>query len=232
LVPFVIGILGGLWAKRSGFIYSGVIAGLVLLLAVIGFERGTWQAVMIRTKSDPPDGVPLATLKPDLMKCQNVWFVGHSLGGAIALFTFVLYRQWCLNDSSRPDNARLITFGAPRVGDSTFHTEFEKHNIDRFWNVIDANDPVPQTPPCSQDRMRELDIISRGVIGTILAALSIPCRAYARLYLQGDTGEWNSQVLLMNKRGPFRFGAHSMSNYVATVKNSPDDDAFLPTSVN
>jgi acetyl esterase/lipase len=64
---------------------------------------------MMGTKSDPPDGIPLVALKPDLMKCRNVWFVGHSLGGAIALLTFVLYRKSCLNDSSRPDNARLIS---------------------------------------------------------------------------------------------------------------------------
>jgi hypothetical protein len=231
VVPLVIGIVGGFLTRRRDLAYWGAIVGFFLLLAVIGFERGTWEGLLMRTKPNPPLGTPLVTLKRDLMKCSNVWFVGHSLGGAIALLNFVLYRNWCLNDSSRPDNARLITFGAPRVGDSTFHAEFEKHNGDRFWNVVAANDPVPETPPCSRARVHDVRISARGPIGALLAALSIPWRAYAALYLQRDAGKWNSEVLLGNERGPFQFAAHSIPNYVAMLNETADDDAFLPTCV-
>ena len=112
-----------------------------------------------------------------------------------------------------------------------FHAEFEKHNNGRFWNVVAADDPVPHTPPCCRHGIHDRNIGSRGVIGAILAALSIPWRAYAALYMQGEAGEWNSEVLL-GRRGPFRFGAHSIASYVAMLNDRPDNDAFIPTRVN
>src|SRR5580700_5513099 len=80
LVPFVIGIFFGLCSGRGDFIDLGAIAGLSLLLGVIGLERGTWVALLMRTKPSPPRGTPLVALKQDLSKCSNVWFAGHSLG--------------------------------------------------------------------------------------------------------------------------------------------------------
>jgi len=68
--------------------------GLVLLLVRVAFERGTWEGLMMRNNA-ARDGKAFRNLRPELNKYRNVWFVGHSLGGAIALLTFLLYRKWC-----------------------------------------------------------------------------------------------------------------------------------------
>lgn len=53
---------------------------------------------------------------------RTMYYVGHSLGGALATLAAMYF------GSIYPDVRHVcITFGAPRVGDKAFVSEFKKH---------------------------------------------------------------------------------------------------------
>lgn len=65
---------------------------------------------------------------------DELYFTGHSLGGALATLAAVY-----LDSLPHP----LVTFGAPRVG----NPEFCSHLPEETWRFINAGDPVPYLPP-------------------------------------------------------------------------------------
>jgi hypothetical protein len=209
---------------HPAFLYLGAIFGLLADILIIGFERGTWEGLLRKT----PDmkGAPLFSFREKLATFQNVWFVGHSLGGALALLGFALYRSWCRKIGSK-DNARVITFGTPRVGDRTFHLNFDTQHGDRFWNVIVEGDPVPETPPSTWNHLREKKIWRRGLIGCVLSALFLPWQGYAWLWGQETTGERPERILLGRRNAAFRKKLHHMElSYQYLLKAQPDDRIF------
>ncbi len=223
--------LGGGFAQvlhRRDFLYIGAICGLLSDLLIIGFERGTWEGLL--RKKPKVKGAPLFRFREKLAACQNVWFVGHSLGGALAVLGFALYRTWCQGIGCR-DNARIITFGAPRVGDQAFHEDFEAQHSDRFWNVVVGGDPVPETPPSNWNHMRESKIWQRGPIGVWLSALYLPWHIYAWLWGQEAVGEWTQRILIGDRHADFNARFHSMrQSYQLLLETQPGDRVFLPNS--
>eukprot|EP00997_Jenningsia_sp_PLL12_P000166 NODE_1023_length_1315_cov_238.807267_g842_i0.p1 GENE.NODE_1023_length_1315_cov_238.807267_g842_i0~~NODE_1023_length_1315_cov_238.807267_g842_i0.p1 ORF type:complete len:396 (+),score=105.12 NODE_1023_length_1315_cov_238.807267_g842_i0:92-1189(+) len=73
----------------------------------------------------------------------KIYITGHSLGGALA--------QVCASHISTmiPDlraKLRVVSFGAPRVGNDRFAMMY-KLNIPHSFRVVDDKDPVPKLPP-------------------------------------------------------------------------------------
>ena len=72
---------------------------------------------------------------------QNIWFTGHSLGGALAM----------LAAASRLDEekpvAGLYTFGQPRVGDRGFAIRFDALLGDSTFRFVNQQDIVTRVPP-------------------------------------------------------------------------------------
>jgi len=74
----------------------------------------------------------------------RVWFIGHSLGGALATLHCLARRV----EGDSPASLRLVTFGAPRVGD----LDLSRGTTDLLrdvgmWRVEMERDPVPVVPP-------------------------------------------------------------------------------------
>ena len=65
----------------------------------------------------------------------RLWFTGHSLGAALA--TLAVARAGV-------QNAALVTFGSPRVGDQAFADSFAARAVKRY---VDCCDIVTQVPP-------------------------------------------------------------------------------------
>tara|TARA_B110000503_G_scaffold24486_1_gene38713 strand:+ start:2164 stop:2955 length:792 start_codon:yes stop_codon:yes gene_type:complete len=74
-------------------------------------------------------------------KEENVFVVGHSLGGAMA----VLVAEG-LSSAGIPVK-ELRTFGQPRVGNRQFRRHLEGCDIGRYIRYVNNNDIVPRVPP-------------------------------------------------------------------------------------
>lgn len=77
----------------------------------------------------------------DWKEWNNIYIVGHSLGGALA----ALLAFWLIG-SRHQSKVQIITFGAPRCGDSAW-AKIIAHAYDgRFIRVVRAGDLVPHIP--------------------------------------------------------------------------------------
>uniref|UniRef100_A0A7E4VJU2 Lipase_3 domain-containing protein n=1 Tax=Panagrellus redivivus TaxID=6233 RepID=A0A7E4VJU2_PANRE len=76
----------------------------------------------------------------------TVTFTGYSIGGAVA----TLAAMRTISHQHRvPSAVKLVTFGAPRVGDLTFASSVDRE-IQSVFRVTHRGDPVVQWPPCVQ----------------------------------------------------------------------------------
>ncbi len=65
---------------------------------------------------------------------RNLWFTGHSLGGALAGLAFSMHSL----------SFGLYTFGSPRFGNE----EFIKLSANKpVWRIVNYDDPIPLLPP-------------------------------------------------------------------------------------
>lgn len=71
---------------------------------------------------------------------SRIWITGHSLGGALAVLAAASLRSNGLE-------ARVYTFGQPRVGLSTFSERFDIEFPKRMVRFINQSDIIPRIPP-------------------------------------------------------------------------------------
>jgi triacylglycerol lipase len=76
-------------------------------------------------------------------KDRPVWITGHSLGGALALLA-----AWLLKRKFVPVH-RVITFGAPMVGNPIVAESLNREFGGRILRYVNAPDPVPLLPMMS-----------------------------------------------------------------------------------
>ena len=90
--------------------------------------------------------LPLEFIRDRLCECPGkaVLFTGHSLGGAAAVLAAAL-----LQSQIRNRVLSVVTFGAPRVGDSDFAAI--SHYLVPHHRWVHANDGVPWVPPMLRD---------------------------------------------------------------------------------
>ncbi|MER7765546.1 lipase family protein [Kitasatospora sp. NPDC096140] len=74
---------------------------------------------------------------------QNLWFTGHSLGGALAML--VAARLYLEEPRLRADG--VVTFGQPRTCDRALADAYDKGLRGRTHRFVNNNDIVPQLPP-------------------------------------------------------------------------------------
>ena len=83
----------------------------------------------------------LKTVQANRKKDENVFVVGHSLGGAMA----VLVAE-ALTHEGIPVK-ELRTYGQPRVGNRQFRQHLEGCDIGAYVRYVNNNDIVPKVPP-------------------------------------------------------------------------------------
>jgi len=69
------------------------------------------------------------------------YFVGHSLGGALAVIASAEQQK------AGVSVAGVVTLGQPRVGNQEFAAAFEKTMQNKYNRYVYGNDPVPHLPP-------------------------------------------------------------------------------------
>ena len=133
-------------------------------------------------------------------------FTGHSLGGALA----------CLA-ASRATPARLVTFGAPRVGDAAFAATLARVAVERYVNCCDA---VCRVPPAAFGFVHSSSpayVDADGLLHTDLATMDVRAdRRRARAeYLRTYARDFATNVLIRD------FADHSPINYVLPLAAVP-----------
>lgn len=161
----------------------GVIFGLVAVLGVMAIESGSAERLFWRPTK--PVGIPIFSQLKPLGASEQVWFVGHSLGGAMATLAFHAYGNWRAA-ARRDNNARLVTFAAPQIGDSCFVKDIQTKYPGQFLHVVDKGDPVPYAPPPTPAHLVRL---GPSVISLYGFAIFIASVAWSSLY----TLLWSSQ---------------------------------------
>jgi pimeloyl-ACP methyl ester carboxylesterase len=86
------------------------------------------------------------------------YFVGHSLGGALAVIASSEQHKAGVNV------AGVVTLGQPRVGNAEFTAAFEKALQNKYNRYVYENDPVPHLPP-SQSTGNQVSSVVSGVNG-------------------------------------------------------------------
>mgnify|MGYP001158474488 FL=1 len=83
----------------------------------------------------------LEIVKANRKKQENVYVIGHSLGGAMA----VLVAEALTNEGIPVKELR--TYGQPRVGNRLFRQHLEGCDIGAYIRYVNNNDIVPSVPP-------------------------------------------------------------------------------------
>lgn len=197
------------WLVAESNIVSAFFA-LAIAFVFVTFEAGIWEDIF----KDTPrvEGTEPYKSLGILNRCDRVIFTGHSLGGAVATIAFGVYRIWCQSDESRSDNAVLVTFGAPRVGDVPFVEAFEALNKNRFCHVVHRGDPVPELPPNGLNELWCRRIWTRGPIGWIVILLFPFWAALGKLYRANRAARWigDSLCMIESASRQLKFSNHSM----------------------
>jgi len=173
---------------------------LVIAFIFVATENGVWEdAFRLNPKIS---GEHPFKLLPTLNSCEKVVFTGHSLGGAIASIAFSMYRTWCKGDETRKDNALLVTFGAPRLGDGEFMENFSYTHKDRYCHVIHPGDPVPELPPNGLFEVWHRRLWRRGFIGAGVVLLFPVWAAIGKLYVANRAARWTAGGLCVLPGSP------------------------------
>ncbi|KAJ3220409.1 hypothetical protein HDU67_000076 [Dinochytrium kinnereticum] len=82
----------------------------------------------------------------ELYPAYEVWFTGHSLGGALATLAAVDLRQ-TLDEALPSFRIKLLTFGQPRVGNGKWAEWVDSLSFDYSMRVVNQDDLTPHLPP-------------------------------------------------------------------------------------
>jgi triacylglycerol lipase len=98
--------------------------------------------------------------RPDSEK--NLFFTGHSLGGALALIA----AERAMRESGIRANA-VYTFGGPRTGGQTFFDQYTPGLGDRTFRLVHGDDIVPTVPPSVRGNFRHVGRLLRCSHGSV-----------------------------------------------------------------
>lgn len=189
-----------------------ILVGLLAVFVTMALESGSlerlfWKRTLVH-------GKPMTENIDTLAGYEEVWFVGHSLGGAMATLAFSTYRNLCLAQK-KPDVAWLITFGSPLVGDDQFVIDFEAHHSGRFLHIADKGDPVTYAPPVALPELIQIGPSLISPSGLFITALSL-FWTYVYPFLwqrQGNYANWRGS------RGIWRLG--DAYNWISVICRHP-----------
>lgn len=154
----------------------GTLFGLVAVLGVMAIESGSAERLFWRRTK--PVGTPIFSQLQSRKATGQVWFVGHSLGGAMATLAFHAYGNWC-DAAQKHNDARLVTFASPQVGDNCFVTDIQKKYPGQFLHIVDKGDPVPYAPPSTPAQLLRL---GPSVVSLFGVAIFVASVAWSSLY--------------------------------------------------
>jgi pimeloyl-ACP methyl ester carboxylesterase len=201
--------------------------GLLVSLSFAAVETGFVERLFRREPPKRQFAQPASLASPesdrlrqrrfDLAQFDEVFFVGHSLGGAMATLAFAIYAAWCRSTGLK-DNARLITFGAPRVGDENFVAAFEGRHAGQHIHIESVADPFPEVPPATVAVTSERVRRKRGVLAAMFVPMAVVWSLlYRVLWDQPAYASWPEGAEETISGGRVCFLAHVTNAYLALL---------------
>lgn len=191
---------------------------LVAFALLLSVEFG-WAEKRFTLKRPRPQGIALRRRLTNVGEHDEVVFTGHSLGGAMAVHAFLMFRRL------RPTvKSSLITFGAPRAGDqkwmdSVFRFTDGKDQL----HIVNKGDPVPEVPGTITQAMKLA--AGAGYLKAVFMLLGLGRWVWALLYHQTAPGDWDPKLVRRVGSLPLRFMKHPMATYGEELEcnlKSPD----------
>jgi len=136
---------------------------------------------------------------------KDLWFTGHSLGGAMA----AICAGRCLLSDIKTDPEQVHTFGSPRIGTRRYVTHAK---ID-YYRWVNNNDVVTRAPPTwlgYRHAGKEMYLDSLGRLKKLNK-------------VQRSADLWNGFVAALKKYELDYFSDHLIDNYVACLHHSLTD---------
>lgn len=118
-----------------------------------------------------------SALQSGIKNKTPTFFVGHSLGGALAVIASSEQHKAGVHV------AGVVTLGQPRVGNQQFTAEFEKVLGGKYVRFVFENDPVPHLPPSRSSGEKVSSLVS-GVGGNMFSGVVNAGAGY--LFAQAD----------------------------------------------
>lgn len=130
---------------------------------------------------------------------KNLWFTGHSLGGAMAS----ICAGRCLLSSIDTRPEEVHTFGSPRVGTK----RYINHAKINYYRWVNNNDVVTRTPPAwlgYRHSGKEMYLDANGELKTLNK-------------IQRSADAWKGFVMGLKKRQIDHFSDHLIDHYVEYI---------------
>jgi hypothetical protein len=145
-------------------------------------------------------------------KERRVWVTGHSLGGALALLA-----PWRLQRNFVPIH-RVVTFGAPMIGNAAAAAAFEKEFPGKIYRYVDKDDLVTKLPTMSLTANAYGHCPTEVLLGAQAAAA-------AELVASGAGGAWDAAAVeAVWGQLTSRITHHFMANYLARIAEQCPED--------
>ena len=141
---------------------------------------------------------------------RPLWITGHSLGGALALFS-----GWLLHRKFIPVH-QIYTYGAPMVGNALASKAFDREFPGQVFRYRNGPDPVPMLPTISLLSNDYSHCEKEVGIGS---AIVTPLEYFKKLIGRAVTGALDRSLadeVWAHLKG--RLDAHAMTNYLTLVK--------------
>lgn len=143
---------------------------------------------------------------------RRVWVTGHSLGGALALLA-----AWRLQRNFVPIH-RVVTFGAPMIGNAAAAAAFEKEFPGKIYRYVDKDDLVTKLPTMSLTANAYGHCQTEVLLGAQAAAA-------AELVAAGAAGVWDAAAVeAVWGQLTSRITHHFMANYLARIAEQCRDE--------
>lgn len=151
----------------------------------------------------------LDTIRSERKNNENVYVVGHSLGGAMA----VLIAESLASDGIPVKELR--TYGQPRVGNKKFRQHLEGCDIGAYIRYVNNNDIVPKVPPSFMSFVHGGKLYYINHYGNIR-----DCTAWQRI-----KDQIRGTIAAIKKKEFFdSFRDHGVANYIKYTKCIADND--------
>ena len=190
---------GGRWLAVKLFVTFAL-----LRLVEIG-----WAEKRFTLREPRPKGIALEDKLTNIDEGDEVVFTGHSLGGAMAVHAFLMFRRLRPNVKSS-----LITFGAPRAGDQKWvDSVIGLTKGQDQLHIVNNGDPVPEMPG-TLAQAKNLKP-GAGYLKAVLMVLGVVREVWAHrlLFDQTAPGNWPSRLVHRVGTYPLRLRKHPMAEY-------------------